>query len=165
MTGRTRGEAPGVRWSGRRARRVAVGWIALVVLASVVDPATVFGSVDAPTTTPTDAGPTGSFDVDVFALSHVVAYGVLGWLVAVGIARGPGSDRDGDVETTARSGTAAGLRTALAAVAVAAAVGLGVELVQAPLAARTASSADALLNAAGAGAAVGARTLLQRARR
>ncbi|MFD1684299.1 hypothetical protein [Halobellus litoreus] len=164
MTGRTRGDAPGVRWSGRRARRVAVGWIGLVVLASVVDPS-LFGPVDAPTTTPTDAGPTGSFDVDVFALSHVVAYGVLGWLVAVGIARGPGSERNGDVETTARSGTAAGLRTALAAVAVAAAVGLGVELVQAPLAARTASSADALLNAAGAGVAVGARTLLQRARR
>ncbi|QCC48505.1 hypothetical protein [Halobellus limi] len=162
--------------SRRRARRTAVAWIALVVLASVVDPAAVFGLVDPSPSASAGGAATGApFGVDVFALSHVVGYGVLAWLVADGVGAGiehdggdvgtsPGSDGS-DVESVAGSETAAGVQIAIAAVAVAAAVGLGVELLQAPLAARTASAADAVLNTVGATAGVGARGLLSRARR
>jgi len=119
----------------RRSRRAAAGWLLVVVAASVVDPAVVFGSTP---TGATDAFPVG---IDAFVAAHLVAYGVLGWLVVGAVDREPGA-----------------LRAVVVAVAVATAAGVGVELLQAPLAARTASAADALVNAVGAlvGAGVGA---------
>ncbi|MFD1597790.1 hypothetical protein [Halobellus rarus] len=194
--GRERRTSSGTPWSRYRARRVAVGWITLVVLASAVDPAAVFDLVDPSPSASAGGGATAPFSIGVFALSHLVAYGVLAWLVVDGVALGTESSRDGGAEPGRNGGAAPGRngrdetaatdsetavagfgtaavraetvairRSTLAAVGVAAAVGLGVELLQAPLAARTASGADAALNALGAAAGVGARALWHRARR
>jgi VanZ family protein len=118
-----------------RYRRAAAVWVVVVVGASVVDPAVVLGS-----TAGGSGSPLAAVGIDAFVVAHLVAYGVLGWLL-VGVVD-PG----------------AGVRRAvIAAAVVATAVGVGVELLQAPLAARTASTADALVNAIGAvvGAGVG----------
>ena len=175
MTGRKSGGRPRVIRSRRRARRVAAGWIGVVVLASLVDPAAVFDVLGTLANTRAGAGPGGPnwavriglpVSLDVFAVSHCVAYGVLAWLVAEGVDPGPELDRDTERGTAAAHlGPATAGGTAVIAVAVAAAAGLGVELLQAPLAARTASAADAGLNAVGAAAGVVARALLHRARR
>lgn len=123
----------------RRSRRAAAGWLLVVVSASVVDPAVVLGS-----TTTGSAGPL-PVGIDAFVAAHLVAYGVLGWLVARGLDRDPGT-----------------LRTVVVAVAVATAAGVGVELLQAPLAARTASATDVLVNAAGAVVGAGAGAAVRR---
>lgn len=112
----------------RHPRRAVAAWILIVGAASVVDPAVVLGTAA--------SGPTGPLTllgIDAFVASHLIAYGVLGWLL-VGVF---GSDTD------VRNGV-------ITAVVVATAVGVGVELLQAPLSARTASTTDALINAVGA---------------
>lgn len=107
-------------------RRAAAAWVVVVVGASVVDPAVVLGPSGS-------GGPLAVAGIDAFVLAHLVAYGVLGWLVVAAF----GSD--------------AGVhRAVIAAAVVATAVGVGVELLQAPLAARTASATDTLVNAVGA---------------
>lgn len=112
----------------RRYRRAAAAWLLVVVGASVVDPAVVLGP------TPSgSSGPLAVVGIDAFVVAHLVAYGVLGWLVV----------RSLDSATAVRRGV-------IAAAVAATAVGAGVELLQAPLAARTASTADALVNAIGA---------------
>ena len=125
----------------RRSRRAAAGWTLVVAVASLADPAIVF----APTAGGSDAADPGFLGIDAFVVAHLVAYGVLAWLT-VG-----GTDPD--------AGTA---RTALTAVAVAAAVGVGVELLQAPVAARTTSVADALVNVGGAAVGAGLRAAARR---
>ena len=131
-----------------------------MVLASVVDPAVVFEMVPGTATVAPGAkvGTSGFVEaiaahIDAFALSHFVAYGVLAWLLAAGIG-GAGGDEDGSRR----------VRRLLFVVALAAAVGLGVELIQAPLAARTASAADAAVNGLGAVAGVGVYKGLRAAR-
>lgn len=69
---------PGVR----RARRVATGWMLLIVIASLVDPGAVFELVGAPAT----AGGGGAGGTAAFAVAHLVAYGVLAWLLVVNAA-------------------------------------------------------------------------------
>ncbi|RLM59738.1 antibiotic resistance protein VanZ [Halobellus sp. Atlit-31R] len=127
----------------RRARRVAVAWTLVVVFASVVDPAVLldtFGGGGAVG----DAGSSGVV-VDSYTVAHLVAYGVLAWLLSAG--SGPGQ---------------MDVRVALVAVGLAAAAGVGVELLQAPLEARTASAADALVNGVGAVVGVLARAVIKR---
>lgn len=131
-----------------------------MVLASVVDPAVVFEIVPGTATVApgANAGNSGvvwaiAAHIDAFALSHFVAYGVLAWLLAAGIS-GIGVDEDGSRR----------VRWLLFVVALAAAVGLGVELIQAPLAARTASATDAAVNGLGAVAGAGVYKGLQAAR-
>ena len=115
--------------TGRRARRVAIVWALVVVAVSLVDPAAILELLGAPTT----AGTGGSSGAAVFAAAHLVAYGVLAWLLVDGL----------DPNT-------AGVGAVVAAIAVAAAVGVGVELLQGPVPARTASAADVLVNTVGA---------------
>ncbi len=124
--------------AGRRARRVAAAWLLVIVAASVVDPATILELLGASPT----AGADGAGGASAFTAAHLVAYGVLTWLLVDGV--GPNMR---------------GLRAVLAAIAIAAAVGVGVELLQAPLAARTASVTDALVNGIGAIAGGGLRTV------
>ena len=112
----------------RRSRHRAVAWILVVVGASVVDPAVVLG--------PTPSGSSGSLaavGIDLFVVGHLLAYGVLGWLLVGAF----GSD-------------IGGRRAVIAAAVIATAVGVGVELLQVAVAARTASTTDALVNAVGA---------------
>jgi len=139
MTGRSdarsSGDTPTER-AGRRTRRAAVAWVLAVVTASLVDPAVVLGGAGE------SAAPAG---VDVFVIAHLVAYGVLAWLLV------------GVLAPTTRD-----LRAVLAAVAVAAAVGVAVELLQVPVAARSASAADALGNAVGAAVGAGLRATVGR---
>ncbi len=125
--------------SRRRARRAAVAWCLLVVAASLVDPAVVLDVVGASPA----AGAGGTGGVGVFTVAHLAAYGVLAWLL-VGVW----------------SSNARDPRAVITAIAVAAAVGAGVELLQVPVAARTASAADALVNAVGATVGAGVRAAL-----
>jgi VanZ family protein len=117
----------------RRGRRTVVAWTLVVVAASLADPATVLELLGASSTT-------GAGGAAAFAVAHLVAYGVLAWLLVDGL----GSALDGS-------------EAVLAAIAVAAAVGVGVELLQAPVAARTASLNDAVVNAVGAVLGAGSR--------
>ncbi|MGQ4554585.1 VanZ family protein [Halobellus sp. GM3] len=132
--------------SPRRARRLAAGWVVVVVVASVVDPAAI-ASLWSPSGPATGVGSIGDSQraLDGFALAHGLAYGVFAWLVAAGID---------DVGRRR-------LHTALVAVVMATAVGLGVELVQAPLAARTASADDAFVNAISAVVGAGLRAIVR----
>lgn len=109
-------------------RRAVAVWILIVGGASVVDPAVVFGTAASGSTSPLTL-----VGIDAFVVSHLIAYGVLGWLL-VGVF---------DSNAGVRHGV-------IAAVVVATAVGIGVELLQTPLAARTASTTDAIINAVGA---------------
>ncbi|WP_336021862.1 VanZ family protein [Halobellus salinisoli] len=153
--------------SSRRARRLAASWIGLVVLVSVVDPAVVFDAVSgvanaASEPTASGSNPGASIGIvgatasriNVFALSHVVAYGVLAWLLADGLGGRGGTDGGGSHRG----------RRLLIAVILASIVGLGVELAQAPLPVRTASTVDAAVNALGAVAGVGVREGIRAAR-
>lgn len=110
----------------RRARRLAVAWILLVLLASVVDPSGLLAG-----------GGSGAAGVDTWA--HLAGYAVLAWVLAAAFG---GSERRG----------------ALLAVVVASAVGVGAELLQAPIPTRTASVADAVANAVGAVVGAASRT-------
>jgi hypothetical protein len=139
MTGDTDARSPDeppTERTGRRARRVAVAWTLVVVAASLVDPGTVLELIGASPTT----GAGGAGGASAFAAAHLVAYGVLAWLLVGSV--GP------DVQRS---------RAVVAAIAVAAAVGVGVELLQAPVPARTASAVDALVNAVGATVGAGLR--------
>lgn len=78
-------------------------------------------------------GPLTLLGIDAFVASHLIAYGVLGWLLVAVF------DSDTDVR-----------HSVIVAIVVATAVGVGIEFLQAPLSTRTASTADALINAAGA---------------
>jgi len=142
MTRRTdargRSDLPAER-ARRRARRVAVAWTTVVVAASLVDPAAILELGGASPA----AGAGGAGSAGAFAVAHLIAYGVLAWLLAGGIG-------------------VCGPRAVVAAIAVAAAVGVGVELLQAPLAARSASVADALVNAVGAAAGAGLHSAFER---
>ena len=143
MTGDTDTRAAGgtpTERAGRRSRRVAVAWTVVVVAASLVDPAAIVELVGASPTAGTGGG--------AFVAAHLVAYGVLAWLLVDGLA--PNAD---------------GLGAVVAAIAVAAAVGVGVELLQAPVAARTASAADALVNTVGATVGAGLHAALGGRRR
>jgi hypothetical protein len=120
----------------RRGRCTVVAWTLVVVAASLADPATVLELLGASSTT----GAGGAGGAAAFAVAHLVAYGVLAWLLVDGL----GSALDGS-------------EAVLAAIAVAAAVGVGVELLQAPVAARTASLNDAVVNAVGAVLGAGSR--------
>jgi VanZ family protein len=123
---------------GRRARGAVIAWTLIVVAASLVDPWALAELIGASPTAGSGAGGAAAF-----AAAHLVAYGVLAWLLVDGL----GSDMRG-------------LRAVLAAAVAAAAIGVGVELLQAPVAARTASAADALVNAAGATAGAVLRVVL-----
>ncbi|MBB6646468.1 VanZ family protein [Halobellus ruber] len=124
----------------RRVRRAAVGWTLAVVAASLVDPAAILELLGASTTA------AGAGGAAAFAVAHLVAYGVLAWLLVDGL----GPD---------------GSNAVLVTVAVATAAGVGVELLQAPVAARTASVNDALVNAVGAALGAGSRAAVGRLRR
>jgi VanZ family protein len=132
-----------------RDRRVAVAWIAVVLAASVVDPSAADASGGFPDVVYAFSVSVYTLSVDIYALSHIIAYGVLAWLVAAGIDGGDSAERTRPVGTV------------LVAAALASAVGLGVEFIQAPLAARTASAADAVVNGIGAVAGAGARALVR----
>ncbi|WP_256546414.1 VanZ family protein [Halobellus inordinatus] len=121
--------------SRRRAGSVAAAWTLIVVLASVVDPAAILGPAagGAPAQS---TGTAGAVGMDVYTVAHLVAYGVLAWLVGVWFDSG--------------SADSNAVRTALVAVGVAAAVGFGVEVLQIPVAARAGSTADAVVNVVGA---------------
>lgn len=140
----TRGESardpdpPVPKRAGRRARRLAVAWTLLVAAASVVDPAVGLELVGASPT----AGGDGA-GAAAFAAAHLLAYGVLAWLLVDGLG-------------------GRGRRDVVGAVAVAAAVGVGIELLQAPVAARSASAADAIVNAVGATVGAGVRAAARR---
>ena len=123
----------------RRARRAAVAWSLVVVVASLVDPGTL---LEAGGVSPA-VGSSGGVGTAVFTVAHLVAYGVLAWLLVGGFGSG------------VRDPRAVG-----AAVAVAVAAGVGVELLQVPVAARTGSAADALVNAVGAAVGAGVRAAL-----
>jgi hypothetical protein len=112
----------------RRPRRAVAAWILIVGGASVVDPAVVLG-----TAASGSMGPLTLLGIDAFVASHLIAYGVLGWLLVAVF------DSDTDVR-----------HSVIVAIVVATAVGVGIEFLQAPLSTRTASTADALINAAGA---------------
>ena len=138
----TRGDGAAARDAGPsvvdRTRRLAAAWILFVAAASVVDPAVGLELVGA---SPTAGG--GRAGAVAFATAHLLAYGVLAWLLVDGLG-------------------GRGRRAVVGAVAVAAAVGVGVELLQAPVAARSASAADALVNAAGAAVGAGVRVTARR---
>lgn len=121
-----------------RARRLAAVWTLLVAAASVVDPAAGLELVGA---SPTAGG--GRAGAVAFAAAHLLAYGVLAGLLVDGLG-------------------GRGRRAVVGAVALAAAVGVGVEVLQAPVAARSASVADALVNAAGAAGGAGVRAAARR---
>jgi hypothetical protein len=144
VTGDTDTRAAGGTPTECAGRRVAVAWVLVVVAASLVDPAAVLALVGASPT----AGTGGAGGAAAFVAAHLVAYGVLAWLLVDGLA--PNAD---------------GLGAVVAAVAVAAAVGVGVELLQAPVAARTASAADALVNTVGATVGAGVHAALGGRRR
>ncbi|GGJ01070.1 hypothetical protein GCM10008995_08680 [Halobellus salinus] len=130
--------------TGRRARRAAVAWTLVIVAASLVDPAAILKPLGASRT----AGAGGTGGAAAFATAHLVAYGVLAWLL------GDGLDPNTD-----------GFRAVVTAIAVATAVGVGVELLQAPVAARTAGAPDALVNAVGATVGAGLHAALDGRRR
>ncbi|MFC4408028.1 VanZ family protein [Haloarchaeobius iranensis] len=115
------------RLDRRRAWRwgPAVGWAAVVVVGSLVDP---------PGTATATTGPFGVLPADKW--QHGLAYTLLGGLVARAFGR-------------------TALRAALAAVAVVVAVGFGVELLQSVVPWRTASLLDGAANAVGALVGVG----------
>jgi VanZ family protein len=121
------GVADVTRLDRRRAWRwgPAVGWAAVVLVASLVDP---------PGTATATTGPFGVLQADKW--QHGLAYALLGGLVARALDRPT-------------------LRAALVAVAVAVAVGSGVELLQSVVAWRTASLIDGTANAVGAVVGVG----------
>lgn len=142
MTGDTDTRAAGgtpTERAGRRSRRVAVAWTVVVVAASLVDPAAIVELVGASPT----AGTGGAGGAAAFVAAHLVAYGVLAWLLVDGLG-------------------GEGRRGVVGAVAVAAAVGVGIELLQAPVAARSASAVDALVNTAGAAVGAGVRAAARR---
>ncbi|WP_049986546.1 VanZ family protein [Halobellus rufus] len=147
------------RRGSRRVRRLAAAWIGLVVFASAIDPSVVFdtfGGLSTVGATISGDGSPGIVDsvaahVDVFALSHLVAYGVLAWLLADALGVKDGRSRHY-------------LRGLLVAAVLASAVGVGVELIQAPLAVRTASAVDAAVNGVGALAGLGIRAGVRRVR-
>ncbi|MFB6090503.1 MAG: VanZ family protein [Halobellus sp.] len=112
----------------RWARRLAVTWILLVLLASVVDPSGLLAG-----------GGSGAAGPGVDTWAHLAGYAVLAWVLAAAFG---GSERRG----------------ALLAVVVASAVGVGAELLQAPIPTRTASVADAVANAVGAVVGAASRT-------
>ena len=122
-----------------RARRLAVAWILVVAAASAVDPAAGLELVGA---SPSAGGGDGTGAV-AFAAAHLLAYGVLAWLLVDGLG-------------------GEGRRGVVGAVAVAAAVGVGIEILQAPVAARSASAVDALVNTAGAAVGAGVRAAARR---
>jgi hypothetical protein len=132
-------DGSGIDPTGRRARRVAVAWTLVVVAASLVDPSVILELLGASPA----VGTGGAGGAAAFAAAHLVAYGVLAWLLVDGLDPNTG-----------------GLRAVLAAIAVASATGVGVELLQAPVAARTASAADALVNGVGATVGAGLRAAL-----
>ncbi|RLM90175.1 hypothetical protein D3D02_05225 [Halobellus sp. Atlit-38R] len=140
-----RGREPPTR-SRRRAGSVAAAWTLVVVLASVVDPAAILGPAagEGPAQ---NIGATAAVGMDVYTVAHLVAYGVLAWLVGVWLESG--------------SADSNAVRTALVAVGVAAAVGVGVELLQIPVAARAGSVTDAVLNVGGAVTGVTARAAVR----
>jgi len=135
--------------SRRRARSVATAWTLIVVLASVVDPAAILGPAagGAPAQS---IEATAAVGVDIYTVAHLLAYGVLAWLVEVWL--------DAD------SANSNGVRTALVAVGVAAAVGFGVEILQVPVAARAGSTTDAVVNVVGAVTGVTARAAVRTVR-
>lgn len=145
MSGRSPTDGDQIRSPGStRSRRLAVGWITVVVIASVVDPGVVLELAAGLLGSTTDAasgtaagGVTRVAGIDPFAVAHFVAYGVLAWLLAGGIG---GAD----------VGDGFGSRRLLVAVALASLVGVGVELLQAPIAVRSASAVDAGVNMLGA---------------
>ncbi|WP_311171392.1 VanZ family protein [Halobellus ordinarius] len=136
-------------WSPRRARRAAAAWLVVVVLASVVDPAAVGSALGGTASAAGDTGTGVPVGIDGYTLAHVVAYGVLAWLVSHGI------DRE------QRKSGGSTLRTAILVVAVATAAGGAVELLQTGVAARSGSVADAAVNGIGAIVGVVARSALR----
>ena len=135
--------------SRRRAGGVAAAWTLIVVLASVVDPAAILGPA-AGEAAAQSSGATGAVRMDVYTVAHLVAYGVLAWLVGVWLDFG--------------SADSNGIRTAFVAVGVAAAVGFGVEILQVPVAARAGSTTDAVVNVVGAVTGVTARAAVRTVR-
>ncbi|MFC6871770.1 VanZ family protein [Halobellus marinus] len=125
-------------WSPRRARRAAAAWLVVVVLASVVDPAAVGTALAGAASAAGDAGTGVPVGIGGYTLAHVVAYGVLAWLLV-----------DGIDEDRAESGRST-VRTAILVVAVATAAGGAVELLQTGVAARSGSVTDAAVNGIGA---------------
>lgn len=117
-----------------RSLRAAAAWTIGVVAASLIDPAVVLGR-----------GAAGDGTSGAFAAAHLLAYGVLAWLLV------------GATDPERRS-----TRGVVVAVAVATTIGVGVELLQAPVVARTASAADAAVNAVGAGVGAGVRAAMRR---
>ena len=107
--------------------------------ASLVDPAVVLEVIGASPA----VGTGGTGGASAFTVAHLVAYGALAWLL-VGVW----------------SSNARDPRAVVSAIAVAAAVGVGVELLQVTVAARTTSAADALVNAVGATVGAGVRAAL-----
>jgi VanZ family protein len=128
----------GGSWSPRRARRAAAAWLVVVVLASIVDPAAVGTALGGVASAGGAAGTGVPVGIDGYTLAHVVAYGVLAWLLSHGI------DRE------RRKSGGSTLRTAILVVAVATAAGGAVELLQTGVAARSGSVADAAVNGIGA---------------
>lgn len=125
-------------WSRSRtglARRTlpAVAFAAYVLYASVIDPGGGAGAGEVANTMAA-TGPLGIFGPDKWL--HAGTYATLAFLVAFALSAGTG-------------------RALLAAWLLAAAFGAGVEVVQYPLAARSADVLDALANAAGAALGVG----------
>jgi VanZ family protein len=137
----------GGSWSPRRARRAAATWLVVVVLASIVDPAAVGTALGGVASAAGDARTGVPVGIDGYTLAHVVAYGVLAWLLV-----------DGIDEDRAESGRST-VRTAILVVAVATAAGGAVELLQTGVAARSGSVADAAVNGIGAIVGVVARSV------
>jgi len=135
--------------SRRRAGFVVAAWTLIVVLASVVDPAAILGPA-ASDPAAQRVGSAGAVSVDSYTVAHLLAYGVLAWLVGVWLDFG--------------SDNSNGVRTALVAVGVAAAVGFGVEILQVPVAARAGSTTDAVVNVVGAVTGVTARAAVRTVR-
>lgn len=136
------------RSSSRRRWRSVAGLVTLALLgASLVPPALLFGSSPDGGTT-TTLGPLGLVGADKWL--HAAGYAVLAGTLVPVVSR---SDR-----------AHTGPRIVLLAVAVAAGVGLGVELLQWPHPGRTASAADATANLVGAVAGAGVSVLVNRRR-
>jgi VanZ family protein len=132
--------------SRRRAGSVAAAWTLVVVLASVVDPAAILGPA-AGKTPAQNIVATAAAGIDLYTVAHLVAYGVLAWLVGEWLDAG--------------SADSNAVHTALVAVGVAATVGVGVELLQIPVAARAGSVTDAVVNVGGAVTGVTARAAVR----
>ncbi|MFC5367880.1 VanZ family protein [Salinirubrum litoreum] len=137
------------RDSSRRRWLAVAGLVTLgLVGASLVPPALVFGSSPDGGATTEVLGPLGLVGADKWL--HGAGYAVLAGTLLPAVSR---TDRD-------RSG----LRVVLLAVAVAAGVGLGVELLQWPHPGRTASVADATANLVGAALGAGVAVTVGRRR-